>query len=125
MKKNSNELSRIIIGKAIEVHRELGPGLLESAYQTCLHYELDGAGLKVEREKLMPIHYKELKLDEGYRIDLLVEDQVVIELKTVDPLTDVHMAQVLTYLKFGHYPLGLLINFKVKKLKDGLRRYVM
>lgn len=119
-----NELSKIIIGKAIEVHKLLGPGLLESAYSECLYFELTQLGLKVEREKPLPIIYKEIKLDHGYRIDLLVENKVVIELKTVDSLLDVHEAQILTYLKLGQFKLGLLINFNVKLLKDGLRRFV-
>ncbi len=122
---NENELSNIIIGKAIEVHKTLGPGLLESAYKECLFFELNSAGLKVEKEIPLPVIYKEIKLDQGYRIDLLVEDKVVIELKTVEAFTDVHMAQVLTYLKFGNYKLGLLMNFNVKVLKDGLRRFIM
>ncbi|MGE0019183.1 MAG: GxxExxY protein [Draconibacterium sp.] len=122
---NENELSNLIIGKAIEIHKELGPGLLESAYKECLYYELVTAGLKVEREKPLPVIYKEIKLDQGYRIDLLVENKVVIELKTVDSFTDVHMAQVLTYLKFGHFKLGLLFNFNVTLLKNGIKRFVM
>jgi len=120
-----NELSKIIIGKSIEIHKSLGPGLLESAYKECLSYELTSSGLLVEKEKPMPIIYKEIKLEHGYRIDLLVENKVVIELKTVDSFTDVHMAQVLTYLRFGGYKLGLLINFNVSLLKNGLKRFVM
>lgn len=119
-----NTLSGIIIGKAIEVHRTLGPGLLESAYQECLYHELVQEGLKVDREKPMPIIYKDIKLDHGYRIDLLVENKVVIEIKTVDALIDVHTAQILTYLKLGDYKLGLLINFNVSLLKDGIKRFV-
>ncbi len=119
-----NEISKAIIGFAIEVHKKLGPGLLESAYQECLYYELKKAGLKVEKEKPMPIVYKEVKLDHGYRIDILVEDNIVIELKSVEALTDVHFAQVLTYLKLGEYKLGLLINFNVKLLKNGIRRII-
>ena len=119
-----NQISGIIIGKAIEVHRALGPGLLESAYHECLYYELVNEGLKVEKEKPMPIIYKDIKLDHGYRLDLLVEDKVVIEIKTVDTLIDVHTAQILTYLKLGDYKLGLLINFNVPLLKEGIKRYV-
>lgn len=122
---NENELSNLIIGKAIEIHKVLGPGLLESAYKECLYYELISSGLNVEKEKPLPIVYKDIKLDQGYRIDLLVENKVVIELKTVEAFTDVHMAQVLTYLKFGHFKLGLLINFNVTLLKDGLKRFIM
>ena len=119
-----NEISNKIIGCAIDVHKQLGPGLLESAYQECLFYELKRAGLKVEKEKPMPIIYKEVKLDHGYRMDLLVEDRVVIELKTVESLTDVHTAQVLTYLKLGNYKLGLLLNFHVTILKNGIKRLI-
>lgn len=119
-----NNLSQKIIGAAIEVHRNLGPGLLESAYQECLLFELKKLGLHVQKEKALPIIYKEIKLDHGYRIDLLIENQVVIELKTVEYLTDVHEAQILTYLKLGNYPLDLLINFHTKLLKNGLKRYV-
>ncbi|MCF8297967.1 MAG: GxxExxY protein [Saprospiraceae bacterium] len=119
-----NELSKKIIGCAIEVHKQLGPGLLESAYQECLFYELKQAGLKVQKEKPMPIVYKEIKLDHGYRIDLLVEDKVVIEIKTVEALNEVHTAQVLTYLKLGNYKLGLLMNFHTKILINGLKRFI-
>jgi len=119
-----NKLTEKIIGCAIEVHKILGPGLLESAYQECLYYELKNAGLKVEKEKPMPIVYKDIKLDHGYRIDLLVENKVVVELKTVEAFTDVHLAQVLTYLKLGNYKLGLLINFHVTKLINGLKRVI-
>jgi GxxExxY protein len=119
-----NEISTIVIGAAIEVHKYLGPGLLESAYQECLKYELEKAGLNVEKEKTLPIVYKDIRLDHGYRIDLLVNKKVVIEIKTVEALTDVHEAQVLTYLKLGGYKLGLLMNFNVSLLKNGLKRYV-
>jgi len=119
-----NNLSYQIIGCAIEVHRILGPGLLESAYQNCLIYELKKAGLKVEKEISLPIVYKNIELNHGYRIDLLVNEQIVIELKTVEELTDVHKAQVLTYLKLGDSPLGLLINFHSKILKNNIKRYI-
>jgi GxxExxY protein len=119
-----NNLSYQIIGYAIEVHRILGPGLLESAYQNCLIYELKKAGLKVEKEISLPIVYKNIELNHGYRIDLLVNEQIVIELKTVEELTDVHKAQVLTYLKLGDFPLGLLINFHSKILKNNIKRYI-
>lgn len=118
------KLTEKIIGAAIEVHRSLGPGLLESAYQECLLFELKSNGLKVEKEKALPIIYKDIKLDHGYRIDLLIENKVVIELKTVEFLTDVHTAQILTYLKLGNYPIGLLINFHTKLLINGLKRYI-
>lgn len=119
-----NVLSQKVIGLAMNIHSVLGPGLLESAYRECLFYDIREAGLSVVKELPMPIIYKEVKLDHGYRIDLLVENKVVIELKTVDSLQDVHFAQVLTYLKLGHYKLGLLINFNVPSLKDGVRRVV-
>ncbi len=121
---SENELSKIIIGCAIEVHKQLGPGLLESAYQECLLYELKLKGLMVKKEKPIPIVYKEIKLDHGYRIDLLVEEKVVIELKTVERFTDVHLAQVLTYLKLGNYKLGLLLNFHTTVLKNGIKRII-
>ena len=116
-------MTSIVIGRAIEVHRALGPGLLESAYQECLAYELQQAGLWVEREKALPIVYKEVRLEHGYRLDLLVENQLVIELKTVECLSEVHTAQILTYLRLGGFPLGLLINFHVKMLREGIRRF--
>jgi len=119
-----NEISKQIIGCAIEVHKQLGPGLLESAYQECLLYELKQAGLNVRKEKPMPIVYKEVKLNHGYRIDLLVEEKVVIEIKTVEAFTDVHTAQVLTYLRLGDYKLGLLLNFHVTMLKRGIKRII-
>ena len=121
---NENELSNKIIGCAIEVHKQLGPGLLESAYQECLYYELKQLGLKVTKEKPMPIVYKEVKLDHGYRIDLLVEEKVVIEIKTVEAFNDVHTAQVLTYLRLGNYKLGLLFNFQTTILKSGIKRVI-
>ncbi|HLS30097.1 MAG TPA: GxxExxY protein [Flavobacteriaceae bacterium] len=119
-----NELSKIIIGCAIEVHRELGPGLLESAYQKCLAYELREKGLKVRSEVPRPIVYKDVKLDHGYRMDLLVNDKVVIEIKCVEFFTDVHKAQLLTYLKLGEYKLGLMLNFHTTVLKNGIKRMV-
>jgi len=120
-----NEITELIIGASIEIHRQLGPGLLESAYRECLYYELSKVvGLSVKREVSMPIIYKEIKLEQGYRMDLLVEDKVVIELKTVDFLTDVHKAQLLTYLKLGNYKLGLLINFNETLLKNGIKRII-
>ena len=119
-----NEISEKIIGCAIQVHRSLGPGLLESAYLECLYYELVNIGLKVEKQKPLPLIYKEIKLDVGYRIDLFVEDKVVVELKSVDALNDVYIAQVLTYLKLSGCKLGLLMNFNVLRLVDGLKRLV-
>lgn len=120
-----NELTRQIIGAAIEVHRHLGPGLLESAYETCLAYELEQLGLSVERQKGLPLIYKEIRLDQGYRIDLLVEEKVVVEIKVVDKITSIHEAQVLSYLRFSGCQVGLLLNFNVKLLKNGIRRFIM
>lgn len=119
-----SDITSEIIGAAIEVHKELGPGLLETAYNECLAYELINRGLSVQREIPMPIVYKEVELDHGYRMDLLVENKVVVELKTVEKFTDVHTAQILTYMKLGSYDLGLLINFHVKLLKNGIKRFV-
>jgi len=117
-------LTRTIIGCAIEVHKLLGPGLLESAYEECLTYELIKAGLNIERQKPVPVVYKEIKLECGYRMDILVENIVVVELKTVEAFNYVHEAQVLTYMKFAGKPVGLLINFNVTLLKNGLKRYI-
>ncbi len=119
-----NELSGRIIGAAIEVHKHLGPGLLESAYEECLNYELLKDGVSVKRQEPVPIFYKEVKLEYGYRIDILVENQIVVELKSVDLLLPVHEPQVLTYMKFAQKKLGLLINFNVALLKNGLRRFI-
>lgn len=117
-----NELSFKVIGLALEVHSALGPGLLESAYKACLFYKLQQSGLYVELEKPMPLLYEEVKLDCGYRIDILVEHKLVIELKSVEAINDVHLAQTLTYLKLGNYKLGLLMNFNVARMKDGIKR---
>jgi GxxExxY protein len=122
--KDLDSLSYKIIGLAIEVHKQLGPGLLESAYQECLYYEIKNAGLLVEKEKSLPIIYKEIKINHGYRIDLIIENKLVIELKTVEAFTDVHFAQIITYLKLGGYPLGLLINFHSKILKNNIKRFI-
>lgn len=118
------KLTSKVIECAIKVHRALGPGLLESAYRECLYYELTSNSLKVEKEKPMPIIYEEVKLDHGYRLDLLVENALVIELKTVECFTNVHFAQLLTYLRFGNYPLGILLNFHVTLLKHGIKRVI-
>lgn len=119
-----NEISEKIIGCAIEVHKSLGPGLLESAYVECLFYELQKAGLYVEKQKPLPLIYKEVRLDAGYRIDLIVEHKVIIEVKSVEFIIDIHIAQVLTYLKLSECRLGLLMNFNVLRLEDGLKRLV-
>jgi GxxExxY protein len=118
------ELTGEIIGAAIEVHKHLGPGLLESAYEECLAYELVQRGLQIERQRPVPVVYKKVKLDLGYRIDILVGNTVLLELKSVDSLAPVHEAQVLTYMKFSGKSIGLLINFNVTVLKNGLKRYV-
>ena len=117
-----NQLSEKIIGCAIQVHKSLGPGLLESAYEECLFYELKQLGLFVEKQKPLPLIYKDVKLDIGYRLDLLVEKKVIVELKSVEALTDVHIAQMIAYLKLSGCKLGLLINFNVLRLVDGLKR---
>jgi GxxExxY protein len=120
-----NEITHQILNSAYKVHSALGPGLLESAYRACLAYEIRKKGLKVEEEKSVPVIYEEVKLNCGYRMDLLVENQVIVELKTVDFLNPVHTAQVLTYLRFGKKHIGLLINFNVKSLKDGIKRMIL
>jgi GxxExxY protein len=119
-----NDLTHAVIGMAIEVHRELGPGLLESAYEECLAYELQHSSLKFIRQNAVPITYKGLELDCGYRIDLLIEDELVIELKSVEDLLPVFDAQLLTYMKLAGKHLGLLINFNVPMVKMGIKRFV-
>lgn len=121
---SENELSGLIIGYAIDVHSALGPGLLENVYQECLFYKLQKEGFKVEKEKPMPITFEDVSLEVGYRMDLLVEDKVVVELKSVEKIRDVHLAQILTYLKLGDYKLGLIINFNVPLLKQGIKRVI-
>jgi len=120
-----NALTRQIIGAGIEVHRHLGPGLLETSYETCLAYELEQRGLAVERQKALPLTYKKIRLEQGFRIDLLVENTVVVELKAIDQLLPVHEAQMLSYLRFTGCKVGLLMNFNVKFLKDGIRRFIL
>jgi GxxExxY protein len=117
-------LTSHIIQSAMEVHNQLGPGLLESAYEECLSYELRKIGLKTETQIPTPLVYKDIKLDCGYRIDILVDDTVIVELKSVDTILPVHEAQILTYLKLAHKEVGLLINFNVKHLKEGIKRFV-
>ncbi len=119
-----NLLTEKIIGCAIKVHRELGPGLLESTYEKCLAFELADQGLDVENQKELPVSYRGMTLDCGYRIDLLVNDKVIIELKSVDKILPIHHAQILSYLKMSNRKLGLLINFNVEFLKEGIRRIV-
>jgi GxxExxY protein len=121
---SEDELSNIVIGCALRVHRKLGPGLLESAYRICLCYELEKHNIQFEMEKPMPIVYEEIKLNHGYRMDILVDGKLVIEIKTVEEFTKVHFEQLMTYLRLGNYKLGLLINFHVGMLKDGLKRII-
>ena len=122
---NTDNLTQEILNSAFKVHSILGPGLLESAYQACLAYELRKKGLKVEEEKPLPLVYEEVKLEVGYRIDLLVENKVVVELKTVEAFTDVHTAQVLTYLQLSKCKVGLILNFDTKSLKNGIKRLIL
>jgi GxxExxY protein len=117
-----NEITKNIIGAAIEVHRTLGPGLLESTYEACLFYELEQIGLYVERQVELPIKYKNVRLEAGYRIDLIVENEVIVELKSVKELLPVHTAQIITYMKIANKSKGLLMNFNVAKLIDGVKR---
>ena len=124
MDRSINEITESVIGAAIAVHRELGPGLLESAYEACLAYELNEKKLKVERQKSVPLIYRGVHLDCGYRLDFLVEDKVVVEVKAVDKLEPIHEAQLISYLKLSGCKVGLLINFKVNTLKHGIRRFV-
>lgn len=118
-----NKITEKIIGCAIEVHKKLGPGLLESAYEECLSYELKSTGLSIQRQVPVPVVYKEIYLDYGYRIDILVENTVILELKSIEAFAPVHEAQILTYMKFAEKTIGLLINFNVLLLKDGIKRY--
>ena len=120
----TNQLTSLIIQNAIKVHKSLGPGLLESAYKECLCYELTNSGLEVYKEKPLPLIYKEVKLECGYRVDIMVENQIVVEIKSVDALADIHTAQVLTYLKLSNCKFGLLINFNVTLLKAGIKRLI-
>ena len=120
-----NDISYRIIGCAFKVHQELGPGLLESSYEVCLEYELLQIGLKVERQKALPLLYYDVALDAGYRIDLLVEDSIIVELKAVDLILPIHKAQLMTYLKLTKLRLGLMLNFNVTNMKTGVTRIVM
>jgi GxxExxY protein len=119
-----NELSRVVFDCALKVHQALGPGLLESAYEECLFYELKKTGLEVQKQKPLPLIYEEVKLDVGYRLDILIENKLILELKSVDALNDIHFAQLLTYLKLTNCKLGLLINFNVVLIKNGIKRVV-
>lgn len=123
--KNINDITYAIIGFAFKVHKALGPGLLESSYEACLLYELTEAGFKVVRQKALPLIYKEITLDAGYRLDLVVNDSVIIEIKSVEELAPIHKAQLMTYLKLSKIKLGLLINFNTTDLKEGIQRIIM
>ena len=122
---NIENIFKTLLDCSFQVHTALGPGLLESAYLECLFYELTQKGLKVEKQKPLPLVYKEVKLDAGYRIDLLIEGQIVVELKSVEALAEIHMAQILTYMKLSECKLGLLANFNVMHLKDGIKRVII
>jgi GxxExxY protein len=119
-----NEIGRILVNAALQVHRNTGPGLLESTYQACLEYELRRSGLHTESEVALPVIYDEVKLECGYRIDLWLEQKVIVEVKSVDALNDIHLGQILTYLKLSGSKLGFLINFNVPLIKEGIRRVV-
>lgn len=120
-----DNVSNQVIGCAIEVHRNLGPGLLESAYEQCLAYEMKAAGIQFKLQSPLPVEYKEVKLDCGYRIDLFVENSLIVELKSVEKILPIHQAQLLTYMKLAEISIGLLINFNVKYLKDGIKRMAL
>lgn len=122
---NTEEVFKKVLDCSFLVHTTLGPGLLESAYEECLYFELTQVGLKVDEQKSLPLVYKQVKLDAGYRIDLLVENAIVIEIKSVETLADIHLAQILTYLKLSNCKLGLLVNFNVRHLKDGIKRVIL
>ncbi len=119
-----NKLTERILKCAFKVHTELGPGLLESAYEECLYFELTKFGFNVSKQKALPLVYHEIKLEAGYRVDLLIENQVIVEIKSVEAINDVHAAQVLTYLKLSGCKVGLLLNFNVASLKNGIKRFV-
>lgn len=121
---NENELSKIVFDCALRIHIALGPGLLESAYEECLYYELKKQGLRVEKQKPLPLIYEDVKLEIGYRVDIMVENKLIVEVKSVEALNDVHLAQVLTYLKLSDCKLGLLINFNVTLIKNGIKRVI-
>lgn len=121
---DENEISKIVFESALKVHKSLGPGLLESAYEECLFYELKKHDLKVEKQVALPLIYEEVKLDVGYRIDIIIENKFIVEIKSVEALNDVHLAQLLTYLRLSKCKLGLLINFNVSLLKNGVKRVI-
>lgn len=119
-----NEIASIVFESALKVHKRLGPGLLESAYEECMFYELKKTNLKVEKQKALPLIYDEVRLDVGYRLDLIIEDKFIVEIKSVENLNDLHLAQILTYLRLSNCKLGLLINFNVILLKNGVKRVI-
>ena len=119
-----NEIASVVFESALKVHKRLGPGLLESAYEECMFYELKKANLKVEKQKALPLIYDEVRLDVGYRLDLIIEDKFIVEIKSVEKLNEIHLAQILTYLRLSNCKLGLLINFNVILLKDGVKRVI-
>jgi len=121
---NENDLAKIVFELGLKVHKNLGPGLLESSYEECLFYEINKLGIKVEKQMALPLIYEEVKLDIGYRIDLIVENKLIIEIKSVEALNDLHMAQILTYLKLSNCKLGLLINFNSVLFKNGVKRVI-
>ncbi len=121
---SENDISKIVFESALKVHQVLGPGLLESAYEECLFYELKKCNLKIEKQKQLPLVYEGVKLDAGYRIDIIIEDKFIVEIKSVEALNDVHLAQLLTYLRLSNCKLGLLINFNVNLLKNGVKRVI-
>jgi GxxExxY protein len=121
---NANNITSTIIGAAIEVHKGLGPGLMENVYESCLEYELKQSGMDIQRQLILPVNYKGISIDSGYRLDLLVENQVIVEVKSVSGLENIHSAQLLTYLKISNLKLGLLINFNSVKLTQGIKRFI-
>ena len=124
MEITENDIARIVFESGLQIHKILGPGLLESAYEECLYFDLVNAGLKVEKQKSLPLIYKEIKLDAGYRVDFLIENKVIVEIKSIETLHPIHTAQVLTYLKLAECKLALLINFNVSLFKDGVKRII-
>ena len=125
MEFTENEIAKIVFESGLQIHKTLGPGLLESAYEECLYFDLVNAGLEVEKQKSLPLIYKEIKLDAGYRVDFLIENKVIIEIKSIEALHPIHTAQVLTYLKLSNCKLALLINFNVLLFKDGVKRIIL
>ena len=125
MEFTENEIAKIVFESGLQIHKTLGPGLLESAYEECLYFDLVNAGLEVEKQKSLPLIYKEIKLDTGYRVDFFIENKVIIEIKSIEALHPIHTAQVLTYLKLSNCKLALLINFNVLLFKDGVKRIIL